>query len=101
MPIISFKKFENLSVYAISVYFEIILKFKKIFIKNVFITILIAYDLLRTLSGHGSEVYSVAFDNNDILASASADKTIKLWDKNTGYLLTTLSAPCNYVCYIR
>jgi len=42
------------------------------------ITILIAYDLLRTLSGHGSYVYSVAFDSNDILASGSDDRTIKI-----------------------
>ena len=55
------------------------------------ITILIAYDLLRTLSGHGDYVYSVAFDSNDILASGSSDSTIKLWDKNTGDLLRTLS----------
>ena len=55
------------------------------------ITILIAYDLLRTLSGHGSSVLSVAFDSNDILASGSSDSTIKLWNKNTGGLLRTLS----------
>ena len=55
------------------------------------IHILIAYDLLKTLSGHGNEVYSVAFDSNDILASGSEDRTIKLWNKNTGDLLRTLS----------
>ncbi len=35
--------------------------------------------LARTLRGHGNWVYSVAFDNNDILASGSVDSTIKLW----------------------
>ena len=37
--------------------------------------------LLRTLSGHGGSVRSVAFDSNDILASGSSDSTIKLWSK--------------------
>ena len=46
---------------------------------------------MRTLSGHGSYVMSVAFDSNDILASGSVDRTIKLWDKKTGDLLRTLS----------
>ena len=61
------------------------------------ITILIAYDLLRTLSGHGGSVESVAFDSNDILASGSSDSTIKLWSKNTGDLLRTLSGHGDYV----
>ena len=46
---------------------------------------------MRTLSGHGDYVESVAFDSNDILASGSGDRTIKLWNKNTGDLLRTLS----------
>ena len=37
-------------------------------LKNLFDSILIAYDLLRTLSGHGGYVYYVSFDSNDILA---------------------------------
>ena len=61
------------------------------------ITILIAYDLLRTLSGHGGTVRSVAFDSNDILASGSADFTVKLWNKNTGGLLRTLSGHSDWV----
>jgi WD40 repeat protein len=47
-------------------------------------------DLLRTLTGHGSVVWSVAFDSINILASGSWDNTIKLWDKLTGDLLRTL-----------
>ncbi len=50
-----------------------------------------AYDLLRTTSGHGSSVWSVAFDSNDILSSGSSDRTIKLWNKNTGDPLRILS----------
>ena len=61
------------------------------------IYILIAYDLLRTLSGHGDWVRSVAFDSNDILASGSYDRTIKLWNKNTGDLLRTLNGHGNWV----
>ncbi len=47
-------------------------------------------DLLRTLSGHGNWVGSVAFDSKDILASGDGSDTI-LWNKNTGNLLRTLS----------
>ncbi len=32
----------------------------------------------------------MAFDSNDMLASGSEDKTIKLWNKNNGGLLRTL-----------
>jgi len=35
-------------------------------------------DLLRTLSGHGDWVMSVAFDYNDILASGSWDRSLKI-----------------------
>ncbi len=45
------------------------------------ITFFIAYELLRTLNGHGYSVRSVAFDSNNILASGSDDRTIKLWGK--------------------
>ncbi len=34
---------------------------------------------------------SVAFDANDMHASGSRDSTVKLWNKNTGELLRTLS----------
>jgi WD40 repeat protein len=45
---------------------------------------------LRTLIEHASGVCSVFFDRNEMLASGSWDKTIKLWNKNTGDLLRTL-----------
>ncbi|MEI1374842.1 nSTAND1 domain-containing NTPase, partial [Nostoc sp.] len=47
---------------------------------------------LNTLEGHSSAVISVVFSpDGQRLASASTDKTIKLWDAATGKLLQTLS----------
>jgi len=44
---------------------------------------------VSSLTGLGDEVYAVAFDSNHML-SGSNDKTIKLWDKNSGVLSRTL-----------
>jgi WD40 repeat protein len=53
--------------------------------------------LLNSLIGHEVKVFSVAFADNDVLASWSDDKTITLWDKNTVGLLRSLSGHGNRV----
>jgi WD40 repeat protein len=62
-------------------------------------------ECLKILKGHTSQVWSVAWcpvvwdaaENRDfVLASSSADETIKLWDINTGKCLKTLRASRPY-----
>ena len=49
-------------------------------------------ELVRTLSGHTSWVWSVAFSPDGMwLASGSGDQTVKLWDVASGELVRTLS----------
>jgi WD40 repeat protein len=47
---------------------------------------------LQTLEGHSSSVNSVTFSHDSTqLASASADKTVKIWDVSSGACLQTLN----------
>jgi WD40 repeat protein len=46
---------------------------------------------LQTLEGHSDWVWSVAFSHDSTrLASASSDRTVKIWDANSGACLQTL-----------
>ncbi|MBP5977102.1 CHAT domain-containing protein, partial [Brasilonema sp. CT11] len=52
----------------------------------------------NTLGGHAKSVYGVSFSpDGKILATASADKTVKLWDTATGQVIKTLSGHTNTV----
>src|SRR6266536_2240988 len=53
---------------------------------------------LQTLEGHSSYVNSVAFSHDSTrLASASRDKTVKVWDAHSGECLQTLKGHGDYV----
>merc|ERR1712096_257015 len=57
---------------------------------------------LQTLSGHSNIVWSVAYNRDGTLASASHDGTIRLWDAESGLELQTLSGhngPISSVAY--
>jgi len=45
---------------------------------------------MRTLTGHSAEVQSVAFSPNaKLTASGSSDKLVKIWDTETGALVSS------------
>ena len=53
---------------------------------------------LQTLEGHGDSVYSVVFSPDaSRLASASDDKTVKIWDATSGACLQTLEGHGGWV----
>ncbi|KAF2259255.1 hypothetical protein CC78DRAFT_621216 [Lojkania enalia] len=55
-------------------------------------------ECLSTLEGHSSWVYSVAFSHNSArLASASDDRTLKIWDLSSGECLSTLEGHSSWV----
>ena len=53
---------------------------------------------LQTLEGHRGAVYSVAFSGDGHrLASASHDRTVKIWDPATGNCLQTLEGHSEWI----
>jgi WD40 repeat protein len=48
---------------------------------------------LFSLPGHTEPLFSVAFGTADLLASASADRTVRLWDVRTRQAVRTLEFP--------
>ena len=57
--------------------------------------------LLQTLEGHTNSVRAVVFSpDGKAVASASHDKTVRLWDAATGTALQTLEGHMNYVMAI-
>jgi WD40 repeat protein len=51
-----------------------------------------------TLKDHSDTIYSVAFHpDGALLASASADRTVKIWDASTGQRLHTLGEPTDWL----
>lgn len=49
------------------------------------------------LKGHTANVTSLAFNNRDILASGSIDKTIKLWNLERKEEIATLKGNENFI----
>ena len=61
--------------------------------------IMVLFDMCRWMSGHDGPVNSVAFsvDGHKILSS-SFDKTVKIWNADSGEVIQTLSGEFDIAC---
>ncbi|CAF1101933.1 unnamed protein product [Brachionus calyciflorus] len=57
----------------------------------------VQYKEIRKLVGHSSSIFCIKSIGQDKLLSGSSDKTIKLWDKNTGECLRTYHGHTNSI----
>ncbi|PWA03219.1 hypothetical protein BB558_000629 [Smittium angustum] len=58
------------------------------------------YKNIKTLYGHDHSVSSVCFLGPDKIISASRDKTIKIWEFNTGYCIKTITGHAEWVRFV-
>ena len=52
---------------------------------------------IRVLEGHTDVVHGLAFSSNDTLASCSFDKTIRIWNIDSGECLKVLEGHTDWV----
>ncbi|MCG8651085.1 MAG: hypothetical protein MI861_14705, partial [Pirellulales bacterium] len=70
-------------------------------LKEVFIRNASTGELIKTLRGHQDAVLSVAWDaNKNRIASASSDRTIRIWNPVTGVCLRTIGPLDSKVSYV-
>ena len=60
-------------------------------------TEIIDWNVKRKLTGHTDWVFKLAISQEDLLISGSYDKSIKVWNIQTGECLNTLNGHTNYV----
>ena len=78
-----------------SVILDEIKEYKKAFEKKIDVT---KFKCLKTLEGDSDDISSVAYSPDDTkIISGSDDKTIKIWDANTGQCLNTLEGHSGYI----
>ena len=63
--------------------------------------ITVMHNIFKILQGHSGDVNAVAFSpDGKLVASASSDRTVRLWDAATGAALQTLEGHSGMVCAV-